>query len=60
MGLIVKGLADVDNAENILKIKNLVALFVQAMDVSKAIEAFCYEMDELLTCAELGLHCIGV
>lgn len=33
VGLIAKALPDVDNAENILKIKKLVTLFIQAMDV---------------------------
>lgn len=33
-GLITAALPEVDNAESLLKIKNLVALFMQAMDVS--------------------------
>jgi hypothetical protein len=33
VGLIAKALPDVDNAENILKIKKLTTLFIQAMDV---------------------------
>lgn len=32
--LITAALPEVDNAESLLKIKNLVALFMQAMDVS--------------------------
>jgi hypothetical protein len=33
MGLISTALPEVDNAENLLKIKNLVALFMQTMNV---------------------------
>jgi hypothetical protein len=33
IALISKALHEVDNAENILKIKNLIALFMQTMDV---------------------------
>jgi hypothetical protein len=33
VGLISDALHEVDNAESLLKIKNLVALFMQAMDV---------------------------
>jgi hypothetical protein len=33
MGLISKALPEVDNAESLLKIKNLVALFMQTMNV---------------------------
>lgn len=36
-GLITAALPEVDNAESLLKIKNLVALFMQAMDVSSPI-----------------------
>lgn len=34
VGLMKKALPSVDNAENLLKIKNLIALFMQTMDVS--------------------------
>lgn len=33
VGLISDALHEVDNAESLLKIKNLIALFMQAMDV---------------------------
>lgn len=36
-GLITAALPEVDNAESLLKIKNLVALFMQAMDVSRPV-----------------------
>lgn len=36
VGVISKALHEVDNAENILKIKNLIALFIQTMDVGAA------------------------
>jgi len=36
VSLISKALHEVDNAESLLKIKNLIALFMQAMDVSNS------------------------
>lgn len=36
VGVISKALPEVDNAENILKIKNLIALFMQTMNVRLA------------------------
>jgi hypothetical protein len=37
MGLISKALDEVDNAEVLLKIKGVIALFIQTMDVSRLI-----------------------
>lgn len=34
INLISKALVDVDNAETLLKIKGIIALFIQTMDVS--------------------------
>ena len=36
--LITAALPEVDNAESLLNIKNLIALFMQAMDVSRPFE----------------------
>ena len=36
MSLITKALDEVDNAEVLLKIKGVIALFIQTMDVSEA------------------------
>lgn len=41
VGLISKALHEVDNAESLLKIKNLIALFMQAMDVSDTVLVLC-------------------
>lgn len=35
VGVIAKALHEVDNAESILKIKNLIALFMQTMNVGR-------------------------
>lgn len=40
VGVITKALPEVDNAESILKIKNLIALFMQTMNVSGIHSAF--------------------
>lgn len=37
VNLISKALYEVDNAENLLKIKNLIALFMQTMNVCQSI-----------------------
>ena len=37
VGVISKALHEVDNAESILKTKNLIALFMQTMNVSSAV-----------------------
>lgn len=37
VNLISKALYEVDNAENLLKIKNLIALFMQTMNVRQSI-----------------------
>lgn len=37
VGVISKALHEVDNAESILKTKNLIALFMQTMNVSPAV-----------------------
>lgn len=40
VGVISKALHEVDNAESILKIKNLIALFMQTMNVSPPCQVF--------------------
>jgi hypothetical protein len=42
MGLISKALHEVDNAESLLKIKNLIALFMQTMNV--CLLPWCFNM----------------
>lgn len=51
VGVISKALPEVDNAENILKIKNLIALFMQTMNVGPLNPTQCSLM--LIFCADL-------
>jgi len=57
ISLILKALPTVDNAENLQKMKNVVALFIQSMDVSwrgsVSGEGWISANDR---CAELGFH----
>lgn len=43
VGVISKALPEVDNAENILKIKNLIALFMQTMNVGPFNPTLCFK-----------------
>jgi len=43
VGVISKALPEVDNAENILKIKNLIALFMQTMNVGTFNPTLCFK-----------------
>lgn len=45
VGLISKALYEVDNAESLLKIKNLIALFMQTMNASPTFVLDCTTTD---------------
>lgn len=48
VGLISSALPEVDNAESLLKIKNLIALFMQTMNVSERNIALHSEFESLI------------
>jgi hypothetical protein len=52
MKLITKALGEVDNAEVVLKIKGVIALFIQTMDASVFVP---YEKMSMLTCRRAGV-----
>lgn len=54
VSLISKALHEVDNAEGLLKIKNLIALFMQTMNASIAI-CQSYRVSLTLSILDLGL-----
>jgi hypothetical protein len=57
VALISKALHGVNNAESILKIKNLIALFMQATDVSLSSSPDNTGGPNILFFTELGISC---
>jgi len=47
--LISNALHEVDNAEAVLKIKGVIALFIQTMEVSTSLEGFIFTLTRLST-----------
>jgi hypothetical protein len=57
--LTTKGLANIDNAEILLKIKSVIALFIQTMEVRfPPLETARYTPGKRLQCSGLGILCI--